>query len=37
MSFAWVSYYKLSDEEFKQMVLDRRAKQKNANLSAKAE
>jgi hypothetical protein len=37
MSFAWVSYYKLSDEEFKQMVLERRAKQKNANLSAKAE
>jgi len=28
MGFAWVSYYYLSDDEYKQMVEERKAKQK---------
>jgi mono/diheme cytochrome c family protein len=35
MGFAWVSYYQLSDEEFKQMVLERRERQKAKTVSAR--
>ena len=34
MGFAWVSYYQLSDDEFKQMVLERREQQKAKAVSA---
>jgi hypothetical protein len=34
MGFAWVSYYQLSAEEFKQMVLERREQQKAKAVSA---
>ena len=34
MSFCWVSYYTLSDDEFKQMVLERREKQKARSLTS---
>jgi len=34
MGFAWVSYYQLSDDEFRQMVLERREQQKAKAVSA---
>jgi hypothetical protein len=38
MSFAWVSYYELSNDEFKQMLAERRdQQQKKGNLTARAE
>ena len=39
MSFAWISYYSLSEEEFKQMVMERREiqKKKANELSARAQ
>ena len=36
MSFCWVSSYSLSDDEFKQAVLERRKKQKPSNVSSSA-
>jgi len=37
MSFAWVSYYELSNEEFKQALIERRDKQKKEDTSAGGE